>query len=517
MTDRTNNTTLTNSHSPAEGQKSQKGASGRFFPFLSGKLKDIGIWGYIVFAAVTVVNFYMVLHHEPWRDEAQAWLIARDTGPLSIFNVLSYEGHPVLWYYVLMPFAKLHLPYLTLNIISFLVIEAALLVFLAFSPFSKVTNTIVALSPIFIYYLAAISRSYCLCALFVILIAAVYRNRQRHPILYCVFLALLLQTHIQVAGFAFILAFFFFAETVVMKKNGGEKRAFLSNIKGLLIVFLSGCLLIFEFRSVFGAQAFGGPVSRLRYAGAGKIVALAMAALAGLAILFAVAVFFAKIKTEIPAAVAAYLVGFGFRMGIYFFVYKAVGSRWTTSLCMFLFMLWVIVEELKENDAKVHRILTAGVNAVAVLTLVLFTLFQREIVRYSLLQFDIDGIYSGSKNTASYINHIRNEDDAIVANTEDFVNAIVPYLKDRTMYNPFNKAPSTYVLRDADGVHRLTYDEFLDVCRELFPDKDEVYVVCSKAENHIDGLYDHTDEFEVVYETVGNVMFENFIIYQIRL
>ena len=37
--------------------------------------------------------------HEPWADEAQAWLIARDcSGVELLFQRLRYEGHPGLWY-----------------------------------------------------------------------------------------------------------------------------------------------------------------------------------------------------------------------------------------------------------------------------------------------------------------------------------------------------------------------------------------------------------------------------------
>ena len=41
--------------------------------------------------------------HELWRDETQAWAVARDSG--SLFQLLAtgirYEGHPPLWYCLL--------------------------------------------------------------------------------------------------------------------------------------------------------------------------------------------------------------------------------------------------------------------------------------------------------------------------------------------------------------------------------------------------------------------------------
>ena len=59
-----------------------------------------------------VGHMLMFLVHEPWFDEALAWLIARDS---SIYEILfvtpHYEGHPSLWHLILVPFAKLGAPY----------------------------------------------------------------------------------------------------------------------------------------------------------------------------------------------------------------------------------------------------------------------------------------------------------------------------------------------------------------------------------------------------------------------
>src|SRR5581483_4155917 len=43
-----------------------------------------------------------VTHHEPWADEAQAWVMARDL-PLGklLFNEMHYEVSPGLWHAIL--------------------------------------------------------------------------------------------------------------------------------------------------------------------------------------------------------------------------------------------------------------------------------------------------------------------------------------------------------------------------------------------------------------------------------
>lgn len=57
------------------------------------------------FAALTA---WLAVHHEPWRDEMQAWLIARDSPDLrSLLLIGRYEGTPPLWHLLLRPLALL--------------------------------------------------------------------------------------------------------------------------------------------------------------------------------------------------------------------------------------------------------------------------------------------------------------------------------------------------------------------------------------------------------------------------
>src|SRR5438105_2551057 len=76
----------------------------------------------IVFAIYLTLLAIAVSHHEPWMDEAQAWLLAKDLGFKELFlKYLRYEGSPGLWHLILMIPAKLGLPYFTINILSALI------------------------------------------------------------------------------------------------------------------------------------------------------------------------------------------------------------------------------------------------------------------------------------------------------------------------------------------------------------------------------------------------------------
>ena len=57
-------------------------------------------------AIAAAASFY----HEPWSDEAQAWLIARDLSIPQILRIMTYEGSPPLWHLLLKALIWLHLP-----------------------------------------------------------------------------------------------------------------------------------------------------------------------------------------------------------------------------------------------------------------------------------------------------------------------------------------------------------------------------------------------------------------------
>ena len=67
---------------------------------------------YIIgFAILTAAAVWLNWDCPPNYDEAHAWNIARHLSTAEIFTVSKTEGHPFLWYYLLMPLAKANLLY----------------------------------------------------------------------------------------------------------------------------------------------------------------------------------------------------------------------------------------------------------------------------------------------------------------------------------------------------------------------------------------------------------------------
>ncbi|MBO5485331.1 MAG: hypothetical protein J5988_00145, partial [Eubacterium sp.] len=144
-----------------------------------------------VFALWLFFNGILLAGHELWRDEANVWLLARELSPLQLLREIKYQGHPCLWYFIVMPFAKLGLPFKTLSVISFLIMSVSAGIFVYRAPFCCITKAVCLISPVFSYYYPVVARNYCLIALLMILLAVFHPKRNDRPVIYGILLGLL--------------------------------------------------------------------------------------------------------------------------------------------------------------------------------------------------------------------------------------------------------------------------------------------------------------------------------------
>lgn len=151
------------------------------------KRRDLVIWCvYLVMLAIAVPR------HEPWNDEAQAWLLIRDSSLLHLLlHGLRYESHPPLWYLILWLPTHLHLSYAIFCWIAAAIAAAGIYVFLRLSPFPFYLRATLPFTFFLAYQYAVVARSYVLFPLLCFLIAHIYRKAKPQPVLMAVLLALL--------------------------------------------------------------------------------------------------------------------------------------------------------------------------------------------------------------------------------------------------------------------------------------------------------------------------------------
>ena len=147
-------------------------------------------------------HLFLILHHEAFRDEAQAWTIAKNTTFSELFADLSIEGHPCLWFLIIRPFAKLGLSFRSFSYISLIFMTVSAAVFLFRAPFGNILKVISLFSFAFCYNSPVMPRTYCVITLLIMILAVLWPDRTEKPILYGCIIALLFQSHIILAGFA---------------------------------------------------------------------------------------------------------------------------------------------------------------------------------------------------------------------------------------------------------------------------------------------------------------------------
>lgn len=151
----------------------------------------------IVFCVYIILSIVLSVYHEPWRDEAQAWLIARDCSIKDIlFHRPHLEGHPPVWHLLLAPFAKLGCNYeITLKVINISISSVAVLLILFKSPFKTSVKALLTFSYTIFYQMTQVSRPYSLMLVAFILLAITYKKRDSEPLKFILSLVFLCVTH----------------------------------------------------------------------------------------------------------------------------------------------------------------------------------------------------------------------------------------------------------------------------------------------------------------------------------
>lgn len=165
---------------------------------ISPKLKtlvDSSLLRWCLIAIYAVAVGFTVLHHEPWADEAQAWLIARDLPFGRMLSQLHYEGTPGLWHSLLWALSHSGLPYGSMAWASWLAAVAACWFLLTYAPFPLLIRALIPFTFYLSYQFAVVARSYVLMP--VLLFAAVHliRTRPSRSLLFGVTAGLLANTN----------------------------------------------------------------------------------------------------------------------------------------------------------------------------------------------------------------------------------------------------------------------------------------------------------------------------------
>ena len=128
-----------------------------------------------------ILSFIGILHHEMWRDEYQAWMVAADAHSLpQLFQNLKYEGNPPLWHLFLYVITSLTNNPFWMQVFHILVSTSFIFLFNRFSPFPLLQKFLFTFGYFSFFEFNLISRGYGLGLLLIILFCILYEQRQKY-------------------------------------------------------------------------------------------------------------------------------------------------------------------------------------------------------------------------------------------------------------------------------------------------------------------------------------------------
>lgn len=147
---------------------------------------------YVALGAYILLETFAIHFHEPWADEAQSWLLARDASLGRLWgSLLHYEGTPGLWQTLLHGLIRLGLPYAAYNWVPAAFAVAAAYLVLRYAPLPLFIRVILPFTYFLCYQYAVIARSYALIAPLLFVVAAMYPQARQRPALITALLGLL--------------------------------------------------------------------------------------------------------------------------------------------------------------------------------------------------------------------------------------------------------------------------------------------------------------------------------------
>ena len=168
--------------------------------------------GFLILGGFTAFN------HEMWRDEIQAWLLARDSASFfELFAHLKYEGHPGLWHLCLMPLSRITASPVIMQVFHLLIAGVTVYLFVRYAPFNWLQKFLFCFGYFVLYEYAVIARNYALGLLLLILFCVLFRERYKRPLWIGGILFLLAHTSVHALIVTIAISFALFCEYFLMK------------------------------------------------------------------------------------------------------------------------------------------------------------------------------------------------------------------------------------------------------------------------------------------------------------
>ena len=367
----------------------------------------------ILFLFWIVLHIFFMIHHEPWRDEARAWLLAKNLNIINLFITSRFDGHPILWHLILMPFAKNGFPYITLQIINLIICSVAAYIFYFKIKINDIFKTLILFGTPFTFVYIIIARNYSLILLFITLIAYLYPKRYKCPYIYTLILCLILNTPTISYGFAISTYFLFnFCELIKYFKN--------KNILSLKQIIITNIMFLFTLSFIIlELSGTSNPDYPKPFSTNNSILYNYPFFIE---IIFSIIIFGIIARKSNVKTYIICIISLVYQLLITAFFYPSIFEIRALYQCI-IWLFFIITSNKK--DIKINKLL---------MIVFLIFYFPKTILCYSLALKDVKSNYSGAKETAIWINKNIKQKQILIEDSV-FCQSIEPYLNQKKLFD----------------------------------------------------------------------------------
>ena len=486
------------------------------------------IWT-VLYAIFTLI---IVLHHETWADEAQVWQLVRHLNVFELLKHLVNEGHPSFFYLLMMPFAKIHLPIIFMQIFCWLCATAGVFLFLQYSPFNKFAKFAIVTSAGFLYFFPVIARSYSILPLLVFSLAVLYPKSNKHPFIYAALIFMLANTHIIMLVFCGLLSLDFLYKNLIKARKEVDSSllkkysiAFVVMCIGLLAVVLqlhgttsSNVVIKIDTTTLTTSvikvlsQFFINAVDN-QWPELGQIMfpLFNVPAIMISALLYVVMLVILLIQDKKLFAITFLSILFQLIVYIIGYNHWVFVNRIFCAHIILLFALWILMNK-KEISSKIK-------NTLNVCLFIFFIFMLMNGLKYCIL--DLKYNYSSAIETAKYIEkNIDPQNSILITDNDPHVIGLVYYFDGkRDIYSVAHRYNIRYVIWDKELFYvlsKLGWSKYTRLELEKNPNfkHKKIYAIIPAFDTYKMGVTEVKDYKLVFQSNPAIVKYEGFRIYE---
>lgn len=450
-----------------------------------------------VTTAFILVGGFCAFHHEMWRDEIQAWLLARDsTSVIELFANMKYEGHPALWHLCLMPLSRITASPIIMQVFHLLIAAATVFLFIQYAPFNKIQKFLFSFGYFALYEYAIVARNYAIGVLLITIFCVLYRDRYKRFVWIGIVLILLAHTSVHALivtiaiGIALICEYLYFYCCRENKTSENGQHIWIGFALigiGILTAVLqlnpptdTGFAVGWHFKiegqrinnitKIITQAMFPLPRPAMGFWGSHQLNSYAIFQFIRLPLCYLIVLWCILRCIKRPTALLIYLIA---TVGLLAFFYvKYGGSIRHHGFLFFTFVLtsW-IYHDCPELNLKFNALSIIAQRCFSVVfTCILIFHYLGGITAITM---DYKYIFSNGKRTAEYIKEQGLQDVFMVGDTDFAVSPVVGYLEKKEIYYPKGSRFGSFIRWDKARTHGVSNPKIVEAANLLRTQTDQ--------------------------------------------